>query len=582
MVGFIDRFFRSLNTPRQLAMNPLRLVCIGLFLINGFLFHPNLRSQVNKAFERQTKKVLRMKESPKKVLGLITLSQHLEITEPEQAIEYAEQALAISQNLKFKEGELRAHQVLGAQYYDQLEFVKARNHLIASVNGLNRLKSTQKKDVPAEMLARDYLDIARTYIAEEKSLEAIEYYQKSQDQFQLAKDSLGWITLNLLVAETYLRVGDEEKAAEVLAGGSNMSAAFGHEKLKAKEELLAKYLQQRQEAYEEAREYQEKSKEYQEKTKLFSQKYSSVKDSLLNEKDAKAEVIDERNQLQLKQALISMELEQKEAQQQFTLMGLILALLVAAAIYYSYRTKKIANKELAKKNIEIEEEKARSEELLLNILPAETAEELKRDGKAQAQGYNQVTVLFSDFKGFSQIAEKMSPHELVSELHAYFEAFDGIIGKYGIEKIKTIGDAYMCAGGLPVANETHALDVVRAGLEIQEYMEKVKAQKQLLGLPYFEARLGIHTGPVVAGIVGIKKFAYDIWGDTVNTAARLESEGKIGKVNISQNTFELVQDQFTCSYRGKIPAKNKGEIDMYFVEGDLLAVDLPAEREEVH
>ncbi|MBL0340826.1 MAG: tetratricopeptide repeat protein [Bacteroidetes bacterium] len=214
----------------------------------------------------------------------------------------------------------------------------------------------------------------------------------------------------------------------------------------------------------------------------------------------------------------------------------------------------------------ISKEKKRSENLLLNILPAETAEELKNTGESKAKKFESVSVLFTDFKNFTQASELMAPEDLVKEINYCFSEFDRIVTKYGIEKIKTIGDAYMCAGGIPVVNSTHAFDVVLAALEMQDFIIKNKEVRQAEGNPFFELRLGIHSGPVVAGIVGIKKFAYDIWGDTVNTASRMESSGEPGKVNISGVTYELIKDKFLCTYRGKIPAKNKGDIDMYFVD----------------
>ena len=211
-------------------------------------------------------------------------------------------------------------------------------------------------------------------------------------------------------------------------------------------------------------------------------------------------------------------------------------------------------------------EKKRSEELLLNILPEEVAEELKEKGTAEAKQYDDVTVLFTDFKGFTEMSEKVSAKQLVKDLHECFTAFDNIMEKHGIEKIKTIGDSYMAVGGLPTHNATHAFDVVKAALEIREFIAEGKARKIATNQPYFEIRIGIHTGHVVAGIVGVKKFSYDIWGDTVNTASRLESSGEPGKINISQTTYNIVKDQFACLHRGKITAKGKGEIDMYFLE----------------
>ena len=215
----------------------------------------------------------------------------------------------------------------------------------------------------------------------------------------------------------------------------------------------------------------------------------------------------------------------------------------------------------------IKKGKKLSDELLLNILPEEVAEELKTKGSAEAQLIEEVTVLFTDFKGFTQMAEKFSPKELVAEINECFSAFDYIMEKNGVEKIKTIGDAYMAAGGLPTVNKTHAHDIVSATLDIQKFMSEFKAKREAKGQLFFEVRIGVHTGPVVAGIVGVKKFAYDIWGDTVNTASRIESSGEVGKVNISNTTYESIKDEFNCTQRGKIQAKGKGEIEMYFVEG---------------
>ncbi len=245
--------------------------------------------------------------------------------------------------------------------------------------------------------------------------------------------------------------------------------------------------------------------------------------------------------------------------------GLALALL-AFLLYNRNRLKNRANENLLQKNEIIESEKQRAESLLLNILPAATAAELKEHGKARARSYKSVSVLFTDFKSFTQIAEQLSPEDLVAELDTCFQAFDDIITRHNIEKIKTIGDAYMCAGGLPLENDTHPTDVVKAALEMRDFMRKIRIEQRAAGKPEFRMRIGIHTGSVVAGVVGNKKFAYDIWGDAVNLASRMEGSGEIGRVNISQQTYELVKTQFVCTHRGKISAKNKGEVDMYFVE----------------
>lgn len=224
---------------------------------------------------------------------------------------------------------------------------------------------------------------------------------------------------------------------------------------------------------------------------------------------------------------------------------------------------------VAERTREIREEKEVSERLLLNILPRETAEELKRTGRATPRHYDEASVLFTDFKGFTSLSEKMDPAALVAELDRCFQHFDEVMRSYGLEKIKTIGDAYMCAGGIPVANRTSAVDCVLAGLTIQRFMIEELARKEAEGEAYWQCRLGIHTGPVIAGVVGKDKFAYDIWGDTVNTASRMESSGEPGRVNVSAATYERIKDFFACSHRGNIAAKGKGEIAMYFVEGIL-------------
>jgi adenylate cyclase len=206
-------------------------------------------------------------------------------------------------------------------------------------------------------------------------------------------------------------------------------------------------------------------------------------------------------------------------------------------------------------------EKKKSDDLLLNILPAEVAEELKETGKTHAQSFDHVSVLFTDFVNFTQMAEQLSPQELVAELHECFRAFDDIMERNNMEKIKTIGDAYLAVSGMPVASEHHAVDAVKAGFEIVDFINQRNSNGGS-----FKVRVGINSGPLVAGIVGVKKFAYDIWGDTVNTASRMESNSEAGRINISKSTYELVKHRVACTYRGKINAKNKGEVDMYFVE----------------
>jgi class 3 adenylate cyclase len=223
-------------------------------------------------------------------------------------------------------------------------------------------------------------------------------------------------------------------------------------------------------------------------------------------------------------------------------------------------------RKVEERTAEVQHQKHEIEKLLHNILPEEIADELRAYGKVAPKYYEMVTVMFTDFKGFTQIAEVLSPEQIIHELNHCFLKFDEIIEKYHLEKIKTIGDAYMCAGGIPTPTQTNPMDVVAAAVEIRQFMQQWKTSKEQQGQQAWEIRIGIHTGALIAGVIGSKKFVYDVWGDTVNTASRMESSGEPSKINISGQTYELVKHIFQCTYRGKVQAKNKGEIDMFFVE----------------
>ena len=299
--------------------------------------------------------------------------------------------------------------------------------------------------------------------------------------------------------------------------------------------------------------------------KLFSDLSDTINNQMLTEKSnalqKSFEVQSRQNSINLltkDKELQELDLKRQKLQKTVISGGLALILLIALIILRNYLQTAKTNKLLDKQKVQIEN-------LLENILPAEVAKELQRDGKATPRYYESVTVLFTDFKDFTRHADTLSPQEIVSELNACFIAFDDIIEKYNLEKIKTIGDSYMCAGGIPTENDSHTLNMIHASLEIQAYMESRNSERINNGLQAWNIRIGVHVGPVVAGVVGRKKYAYDIWGGTVNIASRMESNGEPGMVNISAQTYELIKNEYTCVHRGKIFAKNIGEIDMYFV-----------------
>jgi class 3 adenylate cyclase/predicted metal-dependent HD superfamily phosphohydrolase len=239
------------------------------------------------------------------------------------------------------------------------------------------------------------------------------------------------------------------------------------------------------------------------------------------------------------------------------------------------------NKRIAEQNKEIEQqkraveekssllqvEKEKVEKLLLNILPEETVKELSEVGETRARAFDQVSVMFTDFVGFTRVAETIEPIDLIDRLDMFFSRFDEIIEKWNIEKIKTVGDAYLCAGGMPIRSRENPIRTVLAGLEIQQFMKTQETIDRDKGINSWALRIGINTGEVVAGVIGKKRYAYDIWGSTVNLAQRMEVNCAPGSVNISESTYQYIAPYFNCTERGKVMVKNSGLINMYFVEG---------------
>lgn len=377
-----------------------------------------------------------------------------------------------------------------------------------------------------------YANIGKNNLAEKNINEAIGMLEQLEDYYPIC-------VYLLSMSDIYLEKGDEHTAMNYAKRSLHLAQQYG---LK---EQISDANHKLSDLYERAGNMGESFTYY--------KNYIAYRDSV-NDIKSVQKMADLRTDYEVSQKQVEVDLLNQEKRNQRIIvlsLGIILGLttVLLATLYWYYRT--------------ISKEKKRSESLLLNILPAETAKELKQNGRVEAVKFDQVTVLFTDFVEFSKYAEHIEPEQLVKSIDYYFKGFDEITTKYGLEKIKTIGDSYMCACGLPTANPTHARNVLQAAKEMIELVrQELNAQD---GLSHFEIRIGVHTGPVVAGIVGIKKWQYDIWGDTVNIASRMESKSKPGRINLSETTYDEIKNEFPCEYRGEIEVKNRGSLKMYFL-----------------
>lgn len=364
--------------------------------------------------------------------------------------------------------------------------------------------------------------------------------------------------------------------SDIYLGKNNWKAALNYSKRSYELALKYRLKEQLSEASLQLSKLYELSNNYEESLDYYKN-YSQLKDSIANiERVQKMAELRTDFEVSKKQTEVDLLTEQQKNQQIqvdllnqqnknrqnlaiATIVALFLSALIAIGLYRR-------NKFIQRTKLIIEEEKNRSDDLLLNILPEETAMELKAHGKVDAKRFESVTVLFTDFKSFTSYSENLSPEKLVKSVDYYFSKFDHIIEKYKLEKIKTGGDSYMCAGGLPFPTKDHAIKMTLAAFEIARFVEDTKNSDNH-EIAHFDIRIGINTGPVVAGVVGTKKFSYDIWGDTVNVASRMESTSIPGKINVAENTYQLIKDAFDCEYRSEIEVKNKGKMNMYFVTG---------------
>jgi len=376
-------------------------------------------------------------------------------------------------------------------------------------------------------IAYSYIHLGTIYKDLKQYELALDYNKRALALLDKLNDKRGTVQILVGLGEVYFDLEQFDAAYKHLEEAANLAEETG---LKSQHRQALMYIT----------DLLERESKFEEALNTF-RSYVKLDKELLNVETSR----------QISQMTLKKEIEQREK--------------LAAAEKIKSDSERIKNAELQRAYKSLDMEKKRSEDLLLNILPADITNELKKNGKTKARHYDTATVLFADIVNFTGISEKLEAEELVSAIAEYFEAFDKIVAQHGIEKIKTIGDAYLCAGGLPVPNEIHAMQVVSAARDFLEAIEQLKAEREGRGLFSFSFRIGVHSGPLVAGVVGIKKFAYDIWGDTVNTSARMQQYSEPNRINLSHATYELVKNDVPCQYRGEIDAKHKGLLKMYFV-----------------
>ena len=471
------------------------------------------------------------------------------LNEDQKALEFYNQSLATAKEINFKEWYGGVVFSLGnhafkkgnneeaiAKYREAIKLSEETNNLNNKANALQQLASV--------------------YYEKQNSKEAMKYVQEAMEIFQQT-GSMSSFSHSRLLMSTILLIDKEYDLSIDLAKMSlEEGRANGELELQESAAYTLYYAYYGKGDKANALNYYVKyhtlseAKRNEELTKKLTQ--MELQANFKKEREIAKAIQDKKD------AELNAQLEKQTLIKKASFIGIALLAIIASLAIFAFFQKQKDNRMIAL-------EKRKSDDLLLNILPAEIANELKEKGHSKAKNYDMATVMFADIKNFTGAAERMTPDQLVSEIDFYFKNFDEIVTRYKIEKIKTIGDAYLCVGGLPIADFDNAFYVVSAALEIQRFMQQVREDKTKKGEIFFEIRIGIHTGPLIAGIVGLRKFAYDIWGDTVNVAARMEQHGEEGKINISGSTYNLIKEKFTCTHRGKIEAKHKGEIDMYFV-----------------
>ncbi len=447
---------------------------------------------------------------------------------------------------------------IGRVFTDQGNFTKAMEYFNQS---LQKCEEIGQLGIKADVLN----NIGRLYSKQNDLQKAREFYSRSLELYETLGDRASIASVLINLGGVHYKESNYTKTIKINKQAMEMAKEAGAlRSIKLTSEALYKsYKQigndrlalQMYETFIDARDSLESEKN---QRAIIRQEYKYA-----YEKQAMADSI----QYAQEQRIVQAELNTQKQRNYFFLGGFSLALFFGGFTYNRFRVTQRQKGIIEDQKKRVESERDKSDRLLLNILPKDTADELKEKGTVATKSYEMASVLFIDIIKFTELSTRMSPEQLVEELNFCFSEFDRIVEKYGVEKIKTIGDAYMAAAGVPIPSATHAEDTISAALEINAFIQQYVKEKEELGAPHFQVRIGIHSGPLVAGVVGTNKFQYDVWGDTVNLASRVENNSIPDKVNISQTTYGLIhhKDDFIFENRGKIEVKGKGEMGMYFV-----------------
>jgi class 3 adenylate cyclase len=469
-----------------------------------------------------------------------------------KALEYHHQALEIRRNIDDKQGIADSLNNIGIIYYFKNECEKGLAYLRASIDAWKAIDERKGAAKSLTNVGLCYKELKDYDKALDYSVQALKEWSMLNDKYFIASTSNN-------LGELYVLGGEPEKAIPYLKRALKIAQEMDIKELVRENYEYSSNLYASMNDYEKALAYYKKAADV--KADIYSEENrKSIADMQTKYETEKKER--ELALLRKDNEIAQLDLERQELLRRALIGGLIMVFIVAFFIYNRYRFSQKVNRQLNEANAIIQKEKEKSDQLLLNVLPSKVAEDLKQTGQTSPDLFENVTVYFSDVVGFTNMSTALSPDVLISELNDIFTNFDNIIEQHGCERVKTIGDAYLCVCGMPVADPNHAENMVRAATEIVDYINKRNENNEL----QWRIRVGIHTGKVVGGVVGVKKYIYDVFGDTINTASRMESNSEPMRINISEATYELVKDKFTLTPRPVQIVKGKGEMKMYFVE----------------